>query len=202
MSATTLKEPVEINRTTRGNAPEASERRRPSTPRTTPDGRALGDERRLAEVCRRYGVGRLDIFGSVSRGDAGPSSDVDVLYELAPGLGSAGRSRTSPMNSRSCSGDASTSCRAPRCTNVSATRSSPKLSCSMRRELLVIEAMIDAAEHACSLVAGIQLSELKTDRNDAMLCCGTSRCWARPPASSSRRRGIGSPRFHGLSRPD
>ncbi len=43
------------------------------------------DERRLAEVCRRYGVGRLDIFGSVSRGDAGPSSDVDVLYELAPG---------------------------------------------------------------------------------------------------------------------
>ena len=85
MSATTLKEPVEINQTTRGNAPEASARRRPSTPRTTPDGRALGDERRLAEVCRRYGVGRLDIFGSVSRGDAGPSSDVDVLYELAPG---------------------------------------------------------------------------------------------------------------------
>ena len=43
------------------------------------------DELRLAEVCRRYGVGRLDIFGSVSRGDAGPSSDVDVLYELVPG---------------------------------------------------------------------------------------------------------------------
>ena len=43
------------------------------------------DDRRLAEICRRYGIGRLDIFGSVSRGDAGPSSDVDVLYELAPG---------------------------------------------------------------------------------------------------------------------
>lgn len=28
---------------------------------------------------------RLDVFGSVSRGDARPDSDVDVLYELAPG---------------------------------------------------------------------------------------------------------------------
>ena len=43
------------------------------------------DDRRLAEICHRYGIGRLDIFGSVSRGDAGASSDVDVLYELAPG---------------------------------------------------------------------------------------------------------------------
>ncbi|WP_367186466.1 nucleotidyltransferase family protein [Sporichthya sp.] len=28
---------------------------------------------------------RLDVFGSVSRGEAAPDSDVDVLYELAPG---------------------------------------------------------------------------------------------------------------------
>jgi predicted nucleotidyltransferase len=39
---------------------------------------------RIAEVCRRYGVARLDVFGSVSRGDDRPGSDVDVLYELAP----------------------------------------------------------------------------------------------------------------------
>jgi len=40
------------------------------------------DEARLAAVCARYGVARLMIFGSVARGTAEPSSDVDVLYEL------------------------------------------------------------------------------------------------------------------------
>lgn len=43
------------------------------------------DADRIAEICRRYGVARLDVFGSVSRGEAAPGSDVDVLYELAPG---------------------------------------------------------------------------------------------------------------------
>ena len=43
------------------------------------------DAERLREVCIRYGVARLDVFGSVSRGDAEPGSDVDVLYELASG---------------------------------------------------------------------------------------------------------------------
>lgn len=40
---------------------------------------------RVAEICRRYGVARLEVFGSVLRGETHPSSDVDVLYELAPG---------------------------------------------------------------------------------------------------------------------
>ncbi len=43
------------------------------------------DGERLRAVCRRYGVSRLDVFGSVSRGDAEPDSDIDVLYELQPG---------------------------------------------------------------------------------------------------------------------
>ncbi len=43
------------------------------------------DQERVAEICRRYGVARLEVFGSVGRGDARPVSDVDVLYELAPG---------------------------------------------------------------------------------------------------------------------
>ncbi len=43
------------------------------------------DEEELAAVCVRYGVARLMIFGSVARGTAEPSSDVDVLYELQPG---------------------------------------------------------------------------------------------------------------------
>lgn len=43
------------------------------------------DETRLAAVCERYGIRALMVFGSVARGSAGPSSDVDVLYELRPG---------------------------------------------------------------------------------------------------------------------
>jgi len=43
------------------------------------------DEVRLDAVCARYGIARLMIFGSVARGTAEPSSDVDVLYELQPG---------------------------------------------------------------------------------------------------------------------
>ncbi len=42
------------------------------------------DRRRLAQICAKYGVARL-VFGSVGRGDAGPDSDIDVLYELAQG---------------------------------------------------------------------------------------------------------------------
>lgn len=43
------------------------------------------DRERLRAVCRHYRVARLDVFGSMSRGDAEPDSDVDVLYELQPG---------------------------------------------------------------------------------------------------------------------
>jgi predicted nucleotidyltransferase len=42
------------------------------------------NETRLAEVCERYGIGTLMIFGSAARGTAGPASDVDILYELCP----------------------------------------------------------------------------------------------------------------------
>lgn len=43
------------------------------------------DSGRLAAVCSRYGIARLMIFGSMARGSAEPSSDVDLLYELLPG---------------------------------------------------------------------------------------------------------------------
>lgn len=43
------------------------------------------DRVRLDALCRRFGVARLDVFGSVARGEAGPGSDVDLLYELAQG---------------------------------------------------------------------------------------------------------------------
>jgi len=43
------------------------------------------DEDRLRDVCNRYGVARLDVFGSIGREEAHPDSDVDILYELQPG---------------------------------------------------------------------------------------------------------------------
>lgn len=43
------------------------------------------DRARLDVLCRRFGIARLDVFGSVARGEAGPGSDVDLLYELAQG---------------------------------------------------------------------------------------------------------------------
>lgn len=39
----------------------------------------------LADFCRRRGVKRLSVFGSVLRDDFGPDSDVDVLVEFPPG---------------------------------------------------------------------------------------------------------------------
>lgn len=43
------------------------------------------DEQRLSEICDRYGIAELKIFGSQARGTAGPGSDIDVLYALRPG---------------------------------------------------------------------------------------------------------------------
>jgi hypothetical protein len=39
----------------------------------------------LVEVCRRYDVALLELFGSSSRGDFRPDSDVDLLVEFLPG---------------------------------------------------------------------------------------------------------------------
>ena len=43
------------------------------------------DEGQLADICERYGVAQLRVFGSVARGTPDSSSDLDVLYELLPG---------------------------------------------------------------------------------------------------------------------
>ncbi len=45
---------------------------------------------RLAEICQRHHVAKLEVFGSFARGDARPESDLDLLitYEsdCQPGL--------------------------------------------------------------------------------------------------------------------
>ena len=42
------------------------------------------DMARLEDICTRYRIAELAIFGSVARGDATPTSDVDLLYVLRP----------------------------------------------------------------------------------------------------------------------
>ncbi len=48
----------------------------------------LGDVRierdRIAELCRRYQVRELSLFGSAARGEARPDSDIDLLVEFLP----------------------------------------------------------------------------------------------------------------------
>ncbi len=39
----------------------------------------------LAEVCRRYGVKELSVFGSAVRGEIRPESDIDIMVEFEPG---------------------------------------------------------------------------------------------------------------------
>lgn len=43
------------------------------------------DLERIEEICQRYGVARLEVFGSVAQGRERPDSDIDVLYDLVPG---------------------------------------------------------------------------------------------------------------------
>ena len=40
----------------------------------------------LAELCRRFGVDRLYVFGSAASGDLRPSSDVDLVVSMADRL--------------------------------------------------------------------------------------------------------------------
>ena len=39
----------------------------------------------ILAIARRHGARRVRLFGSVARGDAGPTSDVDLVVEFEPG---------------------------------------------------------------------------------------------------------------------
>lgn len=43
-------------------------------------------EAALNDFCRRHGVKRLALFGSILRDDFRPDSDVDILVEFQPGV--------------------------------------------------------------------------------------------------------------------
>jgi predicted nucleotidyltransferase len=38
----------------------------------------------IMTVARRHGVTRVRVFGSMARGDAGPTSDLDLLVDVGP----------------------------------------------------------------------------------------------------------------------
>lgn len=47
-------------------------------------GPVLVEDTKLTELCQRYGVRELSVFGSSARGEARPDSDVDLLVEFQP----------------------------------------------------------------------------------------------------------------------
>jgi len=50
-----------------------------------PTGSLLIPEKKIAALCRKYGVRKLSLFGSAARGDMSPASDVDLMVEFKPG---------------------------------------------------------------------------------------------------------------------
>lgn len=40
---------------------------------------------RIARFCRKHGIRKLELFGSVLRDDFGSESDIDVMVEFEPG---------------------------------------------------------------------------------------------------------------------
>ena len=49
-------------------------------------GGAHVDSTSLTDVCRRYGVKELTLFGSAVRGEMRPDSDIDMMVEFEPGV--------------------------------------------------------------------------------------------------------------------
>ena len=43
------------------------------------------DQDRLVAICERYGVVRLEVFGSLARGEGHAGSDLDILVVFKPG---------------------------------------------------------------------------------------------------------------------
>src|SRR5216684_866298 len=41
---------------------------------------------RIAPFCQRHGVSRLEVFGSLARGEPHPGSDIDLLVTFRPGV--------------------------------------------------------------------------------------------------------------------
>lgn len=51
---------------------------------------APSQQSRIADICQRYHVRRLQLFGSAAVGQERPDSDVDLLVEFIPGEAPSG----------------------------------------------------------------------------------------------------------------
>ena len=51
---------------------------------------APAQRNRIAEICTRYHVRRMSLFGSAAVGEERPDSDVDLLVEFIPGEAPSG----------------------------------------------------------------------------------------------------------------
>ena len=51
---------------------------------------APAQHERIADICRRYHVRRMSVFGSAAVGTDRPDSDVDLLVEFIPGEAPSG----------------------------------------------------------------------------------------------------------------
>ena len=41
---------------------------------------------KIAEICRKYGISEMALFGSAARGDMNSNSDIDILVDFEPGV--------------------------------------------------------------------------------------------------------------------
>lgn len=49
---------------------------------TLPSGLEIPTDK-IGEICRRYGIQEMAIFGSAARNDLRPDSDVDIIVEFS-----------------------------------------------------------------------------------------------------------------------
>ncbi len=70
----------------RNRAPAAQALQQPQAEYSVDSRRAVLDfpVKKIAALCRRYGVAKLSLFGSAARGEMNPDSDVDLLVEFSP----------------------------------------------------------------------------------------------------------------------
>ena len=68
-------------------APESGIMKKTIMSRTLHLGDTQVDETRLADLCRRYRVRELSLFGSAARGEMRRDSDIDMLVEFLPDAG-------------------------------------------------------------------------------------------------------------------
>jgi hypothetical protein len=59
----------------------------PSMPASSKRQSVEDNRSRLLRTLRSFGANNVRLFGSVARGDDGPDSDIDLLVDVAPGVG-------------------------------------------------------------------------------------------------------------------